>query len=191
MFGSFPKSTFGIVAADGTLRGQVEAIATGKEIIIPDETVVIQPGDEMRRTLPNGMDETFAVIDPVFVQETFGIPGHFQVHVRKKGTFSHGTGGNYTISVSGANSRVNIGSTDQSTNINIDQSVISKVRQALTEQVSDGEERTALLNALAKMEQAQDKSALGFAYQQFISSAANHMSVIAPFLPALGQMFGG
>jgi RNA 3'-terminal phosphate cyclase len=191
MFDGFPKSKFDIVTSDGVLRGTTEAIATGKEIIVPDQNVIIQPGDEMRRTLPNGTDETFDVIDPVFMQETFDIPGHFQVKVRKKGMFPHGTGGNYTISVTGPNSRVNIGSTDQSTNINIDQSVISKVRQALTAQVEESEQRAALLSALADMEQAGDKSALSAAYQRFISSAANHMSVIAPFLPALGQMFGG
>lgn len=191
MFGSFPKSKLDIVTPEGVIRSTTEAIVTGKEIVIPDETVIIQPGDELRRTLPNGTDETFEVIDPVFVQETFGIAGHFQVKVQRKGTFPHGKGGNYSITVSGTNSRVNIGSTDRSINVNVDQSVMSNLRHAITDRVQDAEERAALLSAVAEMEKAEDGTALGAAYQRLIASAANHMSVIAPFLPALGQMFGG
>lgn len=191
MFDSFPKSKFDIVSSSGVLRGQIDAIVTGKEIIVPDENVMIKAGDEMRRQLPNGADETYEVVDPKFVQETFGIPGHFQVEVQKKGLFPHRSGGNYTISVNGPNSRVNIGSTDNSTNVNVDQSVISKVRQAVRDSVEDNQEREALLTALDEMETAKDASSLGAAYQKLIASASNHMTVIAPFLPALGQMFGG
>lgn len=191
MFDRIPKSKFDIVASDGTLRGQVDAIATGKEIIIPDETVVVQAGDEMRRSLPNGTDETFDVIDPVFVQKTFGIPGHFQVQVRKKGMLPHGAGGNYTVSVNGPNSRVNINSIDRSTNINIDQSIISKLRNDIIEKVDDPVVRSKLVDAIDDMEKASDKPSLSKAYQKLISSASDHMGVIAPFLPALGQMFGG
>ncbi|WP_417610635.1 hypothetical protein [Parasphingorhabdus sp.] len=190
MFDDLPKSKFDIVDAEGKIRSQVDAIATGKKIIVPDETVIIQTGDEMRRRLPNGTDETFEVVDPVYFQKTFGLPGHFQVEVRKKGMFPHGTGGNYTISVTGTNSRVNIASSDLSTNVAIDKSVFSHIRETLKNKVDDETERAALLAALQRVEAAGDENELGSAYQTFIAAAANHMTVIAPFLPALGQMFG-
>lgn len=190
MFDSFPRSTFDIVTPEGQSRGLVEAIAAGAEILIPDERVIISPGDEMRRTLPNGTDETFEVVDPIFNQETFGIPGHFLVKVRKKGMFAHKTGGNYHITLSGSNSRVNIGSIDNSTNVVVDKSVLSSLREAINTHVADDGERSALLAAVTEMEGAEDKTKLGIAYQKLIASAADHMTVLTPFLPALAGMFG-
>lgn len=190
-FEDFPHSDLDLVGKDGAVRGRSSGIVTSKGITIWDETLVIASGDELRRTLPNGTDETYEVIDPVFQQAWEGIPAHFQVEVRKKGTFAHGTGGNYSITVTGQNSRVNVGSHDQSVNIAVDNGTFDRLRQALTDQVADEAERAKLLAAVADMERARGKEDLAPAYQRFIASAANHMSVISPFLPALGQMFGG
>lgn len=189
MFDSFPKSAFQIIAPGGELRGTTPAIATGDTIVIPDETVIIEPGDELRRRLPNGKEETFDVVDPVFFEKMHGIPGHYQVAVRKKGVMPPGQGGNYTISVSGANSRVNIGSADHSNNFSVDRDTFVKIREAVATAVADSDDRTRLDQAISAMEHATDKGTLAAAYQKFITSAANHMAVVAPFLPALGQMF--
>lgn len=117
MFNQFPKSKFEIIGSDGVVRCSVKAIHSGDTIVVPDASVVIQPGDEMRRTLPNGTDETFEVTDPRFHERFHSIPAHFQVKVRRKGTFPHNTGGNLNVTMSGPNARINVGSTDNSTNL--------------------------------------------------------------------------
>jgi len=45
------------------------------------------------------------------------------------------------------------------------------------------------LDAVSRLESAKhDKTSFAQSYQAFITSAAAHMTVIAPFLPALGEM---
>lgn len=189
-FSSFPHDDLDLVSGDGKVRARTSGIVADDSITIWDEKLVIGPGDELRRALPNGTDETYEVINPVFQQAFHGIPAHFQVKVRKKGTFAHATGGNYSISVTGQNPRVNIGSHDSSTNIAVEGGTFARLRAALAGIEDDGE-RADLLGALQGMEQAAGKEQLAPAYQRFIAAAANHMTVVAPFLPALGQMFGG
>lgn len=83
-----PLSDIDIVAPDGSVRhrtkGSVDAKA--KEVRIQDPSIVIQVGDEIRRLLPNGVEETFEVIDPVFYQRNSVFPAHYQVKVKRKGT---------------------------------------------------------------------------------------------------------
>ena len=190
MFDSLPKSQFLIVSKGSSATTTVDAIATGNEIVVPNEQVVIQPGDEMRRALPNGTDEVFEVVDPVFNQETFGIPGHFLVKVRKKGLLPHGSGGNFNIHVEGANSRVNIASDDRSLNVVGNNELFTEIRQHLEKEIDDAEVRQEILGALQEMEAASSKNELAGAYQRFIGASANHMTIITPFLPALGMLFG-
>src|SRR5258706_9478467 len=113
----FPNSKLDIVASDGTLRSSTEGVVSDKSILIEDTSQVIEVGDEMRRILPNGREEVFVVEDPAFKEKFHSIDAHYQVKVRKKGTFPRHTGGNYSLHVTGNNSRVNIASTDRSTNV--------------------------------------------------------------------------
>jgi hypothetical protein len=166
------------------------SIHAGNEIVIPDASVAIQPGDEMRRSLPNGTDEAFEVVDPQFFEETLGIEPHFQVKVRRKGMFPHQMGGNFNINVSGPNSRVNVGSTDNSTNLVGSTAVFGELQNAISNRVSDETERSKLLSAVRDMEQSHGGSGFLAAYQRFMASAADHMGVVGPFLPALASLLG-
>jgi hypothetical protein len=156
--------------------------------MVPDASVVIHPGDEMRRSLPNGTDETFEVVDPRFHDETFGIKPHFQVKVRRKGAFPHHTGGHFNITMSGANARVNLGSTDNSTNLVGSAAVFGDMTSAITNGISDAAAREELLRAVKEMRNSRGGGGFLGAYQRFMALAANHMEVIAPFLPALAGL---
>jgi hypothetical protein len=46
----------------------------------------------------------------------------------------------------------------------------------------------ALTTAVDALEHAVNKPTLGQRYKDFISLAADHMSIISPFMPALGQL---
>ena len=189
MFNSFPKSLFQIVAPDGSVRGSTEGIYTKKMVLIEDTTLVIQQGDELRRQLPNGTEEAFEVVDPVFYEHGVGgIKAHYQIQIKRKGTFGLGQGGHSNVNISGHNARVNIGSTDQSVNIAIEGDVFTEISAALDAHISDEKSKQELLAALEKMKNERSGSRFIAAYQNFISLAANHMSVIAPYLPALTKL---
>lgn len=191
MFESFPKSKFEIIGPDGKVRATTLAIHADDTIVVLDEKLVILPGDEIRRGLPNGTDETFEVVDPRFHEETFGIPPHFQVKVRKKGTYPRHTGGHFSITVSGPNARVNVGSMDNSTNVVAEAAVFGDLAMAIRNGVADQAERDKLLSAVEAMKQAHSGGGFLAAYQRFMSVAADHFGVIGPFLPALAGLLPG
>jgi len=92
-----------------------------------------------------------------------------------------------TFNIHGPNARVNIDSTDNSTNV-VHQGVpFSELRTAIELGVSDGVERTAILQRLSDLEAANDRESGAKRYQAFIAAAANHMTIIGPYLPALGH----
>lgn len=187
MFSHFPQTELTIVSPDGAIRSLEKGIVDSKQVTIPNKNAVILVGDEIRRKLPNGIEETFEVVDPVFYDGMHGaIPPHFQIKIRRKGSFPAGTGGHFTFNVSGHNARVNIGSHDHSHNVVADNAVFGKLKDALRTKLPDSEERSRLLQLIEKMEnKTNDRVGFISAYQTFISSAANHMTLIAPFLPTL------
>jgi len=176
-----------IVSPSGQVRSRVKAYYAGSIFIIDDMTVEIEAGDELRRTLPNGKEDVFLVDDPKFFRSGhFG--SHYQVAISRRGAFAAKTGGHYTVRVSGSNSRVNIGSTDDSTNLALNSDLFAEIGTTIRQQVGDPTHQALLLASLASMQQAETKSGYLDAYQKFIAAAANHMSLLAPFLPAIAQM---
>lgn len=191
MFGSFPQEDFEIVSAEGESRGKVKGIFSSKSITIPNADAIIMVGDELRRRIQNGTEEVYEVVDPVFYATHHTIPAHFQVKIRRKGIFEPGRGGNYTIHVAGANSRVNINSSDSSLNVVSENRLFQDMRTAIAAQVEDSEQKAILLSKVAALEAAgSDKSSFLRGYQDLMANAANHMTVLAPFLPMLAQMLG-
>jgi hypothetical protein len=94
---------------------------------------------------------------------------------------------NQTFNVHGPNARVNIDSTDNSTNMVCQGAPFSELRKAIESGISDAVERAAVLERLSDLELATDRESGAKRYQAFIASAANHIAIIGPFLPALGH----
>ncbi|KAF7960298.1 hypothetical protein AWV80_35015 [Cupriavidus sp. UYMU48A] len=177
-----------IVSPEGEARCRVKGAFTGSMFLINDTSADIRVGDEIRRQLPNGKEEVFAVDDPTFYSDgPFG--AHYQVKVSRPKVVDKHTGGHYSVSVSGNNARVNIHSSDHSVNVVTDGNLFSQIRQKVDKEVGDTLERNAILEAIDRLEAARhDKASFAKSYQDFISSTAAHISVIAPFLPALGEL---
>ena len=94
---------------------------------------------------------------------------------------------NQTFNAIGPNSRNNVNSIDNSTNV-VHQGVpFAELRKVIESGVADGAERTAILEKLADLEAATDRESGSTRYQEFIATAANYMTLIGPFLPALGH----
>jgi hypothetical protein len=90
----------------------------------------------------------------------------------------------------GANSRVNVGSTDQSVNnvfVQPDE-VFAKIRTELTGAIADVAEQAEVLKRLSELEQAQGTPAFTERLGNFLAFAANWTTVIMPFLPALTEI---
>lgn len=189
IFDRFPRTKIDIVAPDGTLRCSTAGIITEHEVQIPDTSIDVEPGDEVRRPLPNGKEEVYLVENAVFHERFHQIQAHYSLKIRRKGYFPRHTGGHY-IHVAGPNARVNLASTDNSTNIVNSGSVFGDLMAAIEKGVADPSDKATLLGAADQMQKAADPSLRLDAYQRLIAAAANHMTIIAPFLPALTQAIG-
>jgi hypothetical protein len=101
-------------------------------------------------------------------------------------------GGN-TFNLQGPHSRVNIQSQDHSVNIShqTTENVFADMRQVIQTHIENEQERTLILNELDELETAKGTDSFIQKYQGFIASAANHISILSPFIPALTQMLGG
>ncbi|MFX1767707.1 MULTISPECIES: hypothetical protein [Paraburkholderia] len=177
-----------IVSPEGELRCRIKGSFTGTMILIDDTSADVRTGDEIRRQLPNGKQEVFTVDDPTFYSSgPFG--AHYQVKVSRPKVFDRHTGGHYSVNVSGNNARVNIHSSDHSVNVVSASDIFGQMREKVESGIGASPERDALLDAIARLESARhDKASFSQHYQGFISSAAAHMTIVAPFLPALGEM---
>ena len=91
--------------------------------------------------------------------------------------------------VTGENSRVNVQSNDQSVNVVITSSdeVFRKIREAIQVGIP-AEEQAKILSYLTDLERAQTDRSFATRYTDFIAAAANHMTVLGPFIPALSEL---
>lgn len=177
-----------IVAPDGSERCRVTAYFAGSVFIVEDMKAIMEPGDEIRRHLPNGRDDVYRIDDPS-LYDTGRMPAHYQVKVSRKGSYEHATGG-YYVNVTGPNARVNIGSTDNSTNVVNSGDVFGDMRQAIEAGVQDPARREEILAAIGRAEKARGTPGFLAAYQQIVSVAADHLGILLPFLPALTGLLG-
>ncbi|MEJ7816991.1 MAG: hypothetical protein WKF53_17610 [Rubrobacter sp.] len=96
---------------------------------------------------------------------------------------------NVTYEVSGTNARVNINSTDSSINevrAEVPQ-VFDQLRAALAN-IDNGQEREAISKSIDDMESSHGSPDFLTRYKTFVSVAADHATVFAPFLPALANL---
>jgi hypothetical protein len=91
--------------------------------------------------------------------------------------------------LTGANVRVNVNSSDQSVNIvnATSEQIFAELRAQLKEHVPPVEQ-AEILSRLDELEKAQSSPSFGQKYADFIALAANHITVLAPFIPALTEM---
>lgn len=121
-FDDLTNDTVSLIKADGTTtKIGIKATVSPGKIIIFDGMLQIQPLDHILRDLPNGLVEDYIVIDPGFHKGMEGaIPDHYQIKVRRTDlplALPQTVINNITNNtVSGSNARININSTDNSTN---------------------------------------------------------------------------
>jgi len=92
--------------------------------------------------------------------------------------------------VHGHNPRWNLNTVDNSVNVVTVSAtqVFADLRQAIQTGVPEGDEQKDILVRLMELEQAQQSPSFAQRYADFISAAANHMTLIGPFIPALTEL---
>jgi hypothetical protein len=176
---------------DGTIfRKDVAASVQSNMISIFDPDLPIEVGDHFLRQLPSGLVEDFVVDDPGFRSGLESIPPHFQTKVHRS---DRPIGQPQTIitNIAGDNARVNVNSTDNSTNTVTTNSatLFTEMLKAVAQIATKSERETvaATISAMSAAQERQDGTFLS-KYQDFIATAANHMTIFAPFLPALSKL---
>ena len=115
-----------------------------------------------------------------FSSEEKKIASNVPIHI---GTF-HGSFN--TGELSGANSRLNFQNIDESTNINENSNLFVEIERALATSI-DVKNKQKLVQNLHQLRDAKSKAERLSAYQSFVAASADHMTILAPFLPALAS----
>jgi hypothetical protein len=176
-----------LVKANGDRLEGIRASVQKDMVFLLDEKLPVQEGDSFERTLPNGQVERLRIADVNFHRGLHGISGHFEIRVEKGTARGRGAPVQHVTNIlHGDNARVNMGSVDQS--VNVAGNVFSDVRQAFLKQVPAGSEREAILAKLTQLEKAKGTPSFVERYSEFMALAANHMTVLQPFVVALAQL---
>lgn len=105
-----------LIKKDGTtLKSDIPASVSSKGITTLNADFPLEVGDVFVRTIPTGMVENFVVTDPGYHNAFHGIQAHYQCKVRRGDAPSSPP--RFSANFYGANSRINLNSTDQSINV--------------------------------------------------------------------------
>ena len=80
---------------------------------------------------------------------------------------------------------LNIGSTDKSTNVVFRGDIFGDIETALRSGVTDQTKLDQILSSLGEVKNQRGQSGYIAAYQKFMAVVADHIGIVAPFLPAL------
>ncbi|MCP4113134.1 MAG: hypothetical protein GY749_47660 [Desulfobacteraceae bacterium] len=192
MFEEFLTDIVSLIKKSGERFDNIEAGVQPNLIYVKNSSLPIETGDKIKRVLPSKIEETFVVTDPGFHAKFSGIEAHYQIKYIKEGD-QHNTdkSTNITYNVSGTQSRINIDTIDLSTNISNSSAVkvFSEIREIL-EKIEDDNKRNKLLSKVDDLQKSYGTNQFVAEYQDFMAIAANHLTVLAPILPALANLIG-
>ena len=193
---SLMNDTVTILRQDGNKHKNISASVDGKIIIIDEVTIPISIGDRIERKLPSGQVEGLKVTN-VHLKKGLGrsrgrrgISDFYEIEYEREGVQKYPVQP-VTVNVKDSpQARVNLSSTDHSTNVINSQpeDVFSEIRKILRESVAESTELNLLLERVDDMERKQGSGNFTKAYQDFIASAAAHMAILTPILPSLATL---
>jgi len=93
-----------------------------------------------------------------------------------------------TYNLHGDNLRINIHSQDYSVNVSNAKLVFKEIRKSIETGVGDEKLKAALLQKASELEEVVGKASFLQKYSDFVALAANHMTLLGPFIPALTQL---
>lgn len=183
MFKELINSKVTLVKQNGEEYKDIPACVQTKTILFDDVSIPIEEGDYIIRQLPNGLIERYLVLDRGYYEKFLDIDAHYQVKVQKETTRKLESKTSNSYNISGTNNKINIQSIDNSVNIIGEQykEVFDNIRNIIRTQIQD----ESLIVKVNEMESNVGKSSFKDSYNKFIMSAANHMTILSPFIPIL------
>lgn len=135
-FDDLLTDTVSLLKQNGEIIEGLKASVQKGKIFIQRSDILIQQDDLIQRTMSNGDEETYRVIDPGFHEKFHSIPAGYQMDVHKLGLpEAKGAVQNITYNISGTNNRINQNSTDSSINaVNINPDIQEHIN-ALREEI--------------------------------------------------------
>jgi len=189
VFKAMMNDRIAVVKRDGQRYDNLRGVVERTSIIFDDVHIPLDEGDHIERQLPGGRTELYEVLESGFTSGGGGIPDFYNAKVRKTTSRLPVPGSPTHVTVTGPNARVNLGSIDSSTNIVSQPAVSDHVFRALIETLNNSvaapAELERLTDQVAAMKASVGSSAYNRAYADFIQLAANWMTIVAPFIPAL------
>jgi nitrogenase molybdenum-iron protein alpha/beta subunit len=186
IFSEFFNAKVTLKKQNGEEYTDIPASVQSKKIFIDDVSIPIEEGDHLVRKLPNGLEEYYLVLDRGYFDQIQDIEAHYQVSVQKESTRKLNNSSTNNYNINGTNERIVINSTDNSLNIkNINKNLFDRLRNIVNENVQDESE---IIGAINNMEDNIGKPSFKDSYNNFIQSAANHMALLAPFIPLLTDL---
>lgn len=181
-----------LIKKNGDWFDNIPATVQSGMIVTTNPMIPIEDGDRFERRLPSGIVESFLIVDAGFHSKFHKIPAHYQSKVHKETALISSGGGSAKVvyNLIGPNTRVNIQSADSSTNVvNIESSTLfDEMKKAIVESIQDELTRSRLVERIDAMKSAAGTQSFISRYTEFIAIAADHMTLLAPFLPALSQL---
>jgi hypothetical protein len=184
-FQQFQTDTIRVISkASGNVSADLKAHVTKDTINLYDLSVDVTEGDIIERDLPNNRTEKYEVLIADYKNAFSVIPAHYILNVRKTTAIIPTSNSNTVYNLHGNNSRVYHNSEDKSNNIVNESSdnLFDLLKDVIQDKISDNRKLLSLLNEL---EESKGKSGYLEKYTAFISNAANHITLISPFIPAL------
>ncbi len=188
MLSSFPREKVKLLKKNSIIIEDIDALVQSDLILIEDATLDIEEGDTIERVLPTGKSEYYLVLDRGFHKAFGRFKDHYQVSVKKQSsidlTRNENVVNNYNI---GTAEKVNINSTDNSVTYNITTEDVA-LMEALKMAAKDLENKDAVIQSIEEMKSSIGQKSFAEKYNAFIQGVANHMTIFAPFIPALTQL---
>ncbi len=185
-FGSEPVK---LIKQYGSIIEIKEAQVQQKYIFVYDVSICFDEGDIITRELPNKKVECYRIINPIYDRGLGHIPPFYKLEVEKTTALPKTKTPSVNI-INNINasdgSKVLVGSTDNSVNIKTqDLSVFDKLIDAVKKDIpnSDSDIITTKINQMK--DSVNDKESFLKKYNDFIQSVAAHITIVAPFIPAL------
>lgn len=190
-FRQIMKDKVALVKKDGQRFEDIRASVQRDKIFIDDASIPVEEGDTYERKLPSNIVERYTVLDAGYYEGIAGIKAHYQSDVRKETKIEPQRQPTQVVyNLIGPNARVNIQSVDTSTNlVEVEPSeLFEKLRVLIKNSISDEIISAQLSEKVDELQEAQGTKKFVTKYQEFMALAANHVSILAPFIPALSQM---
>lgn len=190
IFSDLENDTIRIIKANGAVNLKEYKCNISKGLIQTfDLSIDVTEGDHIERVLPNGKSERYIVLDSQYNAGLPPIPPFYKFVVRNVNSLTNQILPQPTTNIyhlNGNNSRVLHDSIDNSNNtVNVtEQKLFNELRSIIEANVLNQE----LIPLVNEMESSSGTAGFSVKYNAFIQAAANHMTLFAPFIPALTSL---